>query len=47
VAHVVNIGERLEAKGVSLKVLEQSIDTSTPTVQYAWRYRSVRARIDA
>jgi len=26
VAHVVNIGERLEAKGVSLKVLEQSID---------------------
>jgi DNA invertase Pin-like site-specific DNA recombinase len=31
VAHLVAIGERLDAKGVSLKVLEQSIDTSTPT----------------
>ena len=31
VAHLVSIGERLDAKGVSLKVLEQSIDTSTPT----------------
>ena len=31
VAHLVSIGERLGAKGVSLKVLEQSIDTSTPT----------------
>jgi DNA invertase Pin-like site-specific DNA recombinase len=31
VAHFVSIGERLGAKGVSLKVLEQSIDTSTPT----------------
>jgi DNA invertase Pin-like site-specific DNA recombinase len=29
VAHLVAIGERLDAKGVSLKVLEQSIDTST------------------
>jgi DNA invertase Pin-like site-specific DNA recombinase len=31
VAHLVAIGERLDAKGVSLKVLEQAIDTSTPT----------------
>jgi DNA invertase Pin-like site-specific DNA recombinase len=31
VAHLVAIGERLEAKGVSLKVLEQAIDTSTST----------------
>ncbi|MGE5302739.1 MAG: recombinase family protein [Alphaproteobacteria bacterium] len=31
VSHLVQIGERLEAKGVSLKVLEQQIDTSTPT----------------
>ena len=30
-AHLVAIGERLDAKGVSLKVLEQAIDTSTPT----------------
>ena len=30
VAHLVSIGEKLDAKGVSLKVLEQSIDTSTP-----------------
>jgi hypothetical protein len=28
---LVAIGERLDAKGVSLKVLEQAIDTSTPT----------------
>jgi DNA invertase Pin-like site-specific DNA recombinase len=27
----VAIGDKLDAKGVSLKVLEQSIDTSTPT----------------
>ena len=27
----VAIGEKLDAKGVSLKVLEQAIDTSTPT----------------
>jgi DNA invertase Pin-like site-specific DNA recombinase len=31
VAHLVSIGERLDAKGVSLKVLEQAIDTTTPT----------------
>src|SRR6185437_800568 len=31
VAHLVVIGERLDAKGVSLKVLEQAIDTSTST----------------
>jgi DNA invertase Pin-like site-specific DNA recombinase len=31
VAHLVSLGERLDAKGVSLKVLEQAIDTSTPT----------------
>lgn len=31
VAHLVSIGERLEAKGVALKVLEQAIDTSTST----------------
>ena len=30
-SHLVSIGERLDAKGVSLKVLEQAIDTSTPT----------------
>ena len=29
VAHLVSIGERLEAKGVALKVLEQAIDTSS------------------
>ena len=31
VAHLVAIGERLEAKGVALKVLDQAIDTSTST----------------
>ncbi len=31
VAHLVAIGEQLEAKGVALKVLEQAIDTSTST----------------
>jgi len=31
VAHLVAIGELLDAKGVSLRVLEQAIDTSTPT----------------
>jgi DNA invertase Pin-like site-specific DNA recombinase len=31
VAHLVAIGEQLEAKGVALKVLDQAIDTSTPT----------------
>jgi DNA invertase Pin-like site-specific DNA recombinase len=31
VAHLVAIGERLESKGVALKVLEQAIDTSTST----------------
>jgi DNA invertase Pin-like site-specific DNA recombinase len=31
VSHLVAIGEELEAKGVSLKVLEQAIDTSTST----------------
>lgn len=31
VAHLVAIGERLDAKGVALKVLDQAIDTSTPT----------------
>ncbi len=31
VAHLVSIGEQLEAKGVALKVLEQAIDTSTST----------------
>jgi len=31
VAHLVSLGERLDAKGVSLKVLQQAIDTSTPT----------------
>ena len=31
VAHLVAIGQRLESKGVALKVLEQAIDTSTPT----------------
>jgi DNA invertase Pin-like site-specific DNA recombinase len=31
VAHLVAIGERLEAKGVGLKVLDQAIDTTTPT----------------
>jgi DNA invertase Pin-like site-specific DNA recombinase len=31
VPHLCEIGARLEAKGVSLKVLDQAIDTSTPT----------------
>jgi DNA invertase Pin-like site-specific DNA recombinase len=31
VSHLVAIGERLEAKGVALKVLAQAIDTSTST----------------
>jgi Resolvase, N terminal domain len=31
VSHLVAIGERLEAKGVALRVLEQAIDTSTST----------------
>jgi DNA invertase Pin-like site-specific DNA recombinase len=31
VAHLVAIGEQLDAKGVALKVLDQAIDTSTPT----------------
>src|SRR6476646_4744555 len=31
VPHLCEIGAKLEAKGVSLKVLEQAIDTSTPT----------------
>lgn len=31
VPHLVAIGERLEAKGVALKVLDQAIDTATPT----------------
>ena len=31
VADLVNIGARLEAKGVGLKVLDQAIDTSTPS----------------
>jgi len=31
VAHLIVIGERLDAKGVSLKVLEQAIETSTST----------------
>ena len=31
VSHLVSIGGWLEAKGVSLKVLDQAIDTSTPT----------------
>ena len=31
VAHLVAIGERLEEKGVALRVLDQAIDTSTPT----------------
>jgi DNA invertase Pin-like site-specific DNA recombinase len=31
VAHLVAIGERLETKGVALKVLEQAIDTSNST----------------
>ena len=31
VAHLVAIGEKLDAKGVNLKVLEQAIDTATPT----------------
>jgi DNA invertase Pin-like site-specific DNA recombinase len=31
VSHLVAIGEKLDANGVSLKVLEQAIDTSTPT----------------
>ena len=31
VAHLVGIGARLEAKGVGLKVLDQAIDTSSPS----------------
>ena len=31
VPHLCEIGARLEAKGVALKVLDQAIDTSTPT----------------
>ena len=31
VAHLVEIGTRLEARGVALKVLDQAIDTSTPS----------------
>jgi len=31
VSHLVSLGERLETKGVSLKVLDQAIDTATPT----------------
>jgi DNA invertase Pin-like site-specific DNA recombinase len=31
VAHLVTIEERLELKGVALRVLDQAIDTSTPT----------------
>jgi DNA invertase Pin-like site-specific DNA recombinase len=31
VGHLVTIGERLESKGVALKVLDQAIDTSTST----------------
>jgi DNA invertase Pin-like site-specific DNA recombinase len=31
VAHLVDVGARLEAKGVALKVLDQAIDTSTPS----------------
>ena len=31
VPHLCEIGAKLEAKGVSLKVLDQAIDTSTPT----------------
>lgn len=31
VSHLISIGDRLEAKGVALKVLDQAIDTSTPT----------------
>jgi DNA invertase Pin-like site-specific DNA recombinase len=31
VAHLVEIGTRLEAKGVALKVLDQAIDTTTPS----------------
>ena len=31
VAHLVAIGEQLDAKGVALKVLDQAIDTSAPT----------------
>jgi DNA invertase Pin-like site-specific DNA recombinase len=40
VSHLVTIGEQLEAKGVSLRVLEQAIDTASST----GRHRSVRAR---
>jgi len=32
VSHLVAIGERLEAKGVALEVLDQAIDTSRPPV---------------
>src|SRR5687768_7706085 len=31
VPHLVSIGQQLERKGVALKVLDQAIDTSTPT----------------
>lgn len=31
VAHLTAIGERLDSKGVALQVLDQAIDTSTPT----------------
>jgi DNA invertase Pin-like site-specific DNA recombinase len=31
VSHLVTIGERLESKGVALKVLDQAIDTATST----------------
>ena len=31
VPHLCDIGERLDAKGVGLKVLDQAIDTTTPT----------------
>ena len=31
VAHLVEIGGRLEAKGIALKVLDQAIDTSAPS----------------
>ena len=50
VPHLCEIGARLEAKGVALKVLDQAIDTSTPTgqadVQPAWRHCSVREGVD-
>ena len=31
VPHLCEIGKRLDAKGVGLKVLDQAIDTTTPT----------------